>query len=171
MQLCIGNQVALSPVVRGYARFVVVSTPCEMFTVGIRFVLATKGAERVIGRLESNRQKFYKHHVKGALCQSVLTGCPCREATDCPMIHVTNEGWAHRRLWKKPKKVKKNRRHKEPKVRLTENTVEWRRFPGVFVQHKNPEKQRRLQKLELEVASQSDCDTDDASVVSGELLL
>jgi hypothetical protein len=96
--------VKLTDVQRSYIRYVVVSSPHnrdEQYTIGIRYVCESKGAQQLVRMLEGNVAAEYKKGASSRLCASVPQGQFCPLGTNCPDIHVTPEGWLNKRPWTK----------------------------------------------------------------------
>eukprot|EP01012_Entosiphon_sulcatum_P040091 TRINITY_DN53730_c0_g1_i1.p1 TRINITY_DN53730_c0_g1~~TRINITY_DN53730_c0_g1_i1.p1 ORF type:complete len:181 (+),score=13.74 TRINITY_DN53730_c0_g1_i1:16-558(+) len=159
---------------RGYMRFVVVSNleDGQNYTVGVAHVLDTKGGRRYTRALIQNIFTKRKIHVQGEICPcSVSNDSPCPFGTECPRIHVTQEGWQARRPWIRtpsahsPEQTmivhahdrasgdQSNCKHAQANTEDSDSEVIfWQRFPAVYVRHRNPEKQRRLQTNEAKLS-------------------
>eukprot|EP00667_Euglena_gracilis_P002579 EG_transcript_2583 len=84
---------------RQYIRYVVV-TDCDTgikYTVGIKHVLNTVGSNQLVQLLEKNIGSEYKKGSSKRVCKSVVNGVFCPQGSECPFIHVTQEGWEARR--------------------------------------------------------------------------
>eukprot|EP00667_Euglena_gracilis_P010133 EG_transcript_10306 len=69
-----------------------------VYSIGIRFVLPTAGAQHLLDRLRAQRYREHKRPVVGTLCPSLATGAPCPEGVACAKIHAEPEGYQLRRL-------------------------------------------------------------------------
>eukprot|EP01012_Entosiphon_sulcatum_P008939 TRINITY_DN14923_c0_g1_i2.p1 TRINITY_DN14923_c0_g1~~TRINITY_DN14923_c0_g1_i2.p1 ORF type:complete len:313 (-),score=44.00 TRINITY_DN14923_c0_g1_i2:776-1714(-) len=135
-------KVPLPPTLRGYAKFVVLVEPSSApgqpyydeddgyetteglevqrkHSVGVRHLLDTSGARKLLRELTNNFFRRHRRHVTAPLCPhfhrarlcsatvagarqeaDCAAGCPAGK--ECPMIHVTRAGWAERREWFSP---------------------------------------------------------------------
>lgn len=92
------DRTVLTPHQRQYIRYVVVTDDSgNDYTVGIKHVLHTAGSHKLLQLLEKNIGSEYKKRVSQRVCRSVIQGTPCTLKQDCPLIHVTHEGWHERR--------------------------------------------------------------------------
>eukprot|EP00668_Euglena_longa_P003306 GGOE01003869.1.p1 GENE.GGOE01003869.1~~GGOE01003869.1.p1 ORF type:complete len:314 (-),score=-9.65 GGOE01003869.1:909-1850(-) len=96
------SQVVLLPhELRGYARYIVVLDPQDAnpYSIGIRHVLPSSGAKRILQSLIDNVKRSHKKPVQAWLCRSIMQGTCCPYGNACHDIHVTPEGFQTRRPW------------------------------------------------------------------------
>eukprot|EP00667_Euglena_gracilis_P017614 EG_transcript_18596 len=93
--------VPLPKCLRGIVKFIVAICPLDeqTFSFGIRYVMPTAGAARLVDVLCRQRYRQYKKSVCGVLCRSVVTAMPCPRQAACPYLHITAAGYADRRPW------------------------------------------------------------------------
>lgn len=90
---------------KGYVTFVVLRDPKDrsLHSYGVRFLLDTEGAQQMLASLVRNRRRTHRRHVQSWLCGFAEEGTPCPLEETCPNIHISPEGLAQRREWKKKK--------------------------------------------------------------------
>eukprot|EP01012_Entosiphon_sulcatum_P008940 TRINITY_DN14923_c0_g1_i3.p1 TRINITY_DN14923_c0_g1~~TRINITY_DN14923_c0_g1_i3.p1 ORF type:complete len:277 (-),score=30.90 TRINITY_DN14923_c0_g1_i3:859-1689(-) len=211
-------KVPLPPTLRGYAKFVVLVEPSSApgqpyydeddgyetteglevqrkHSVGVRHLLDTSGARKLLRELTNNFFRRHRRHVTAPLCPhfhrarlcsatvagarqeaDCAAGCPAGK--ECPMIHVSKEGWAERREWHSSSARGAERTEKTPSPEAegvsaatdrgdgrpfgdaekgaAHCATEWHRFPGVFVRHQDEAKMRCLLHREARPAG-SEC--------------
>jgi hypothetical protein len=93
--------VVLSSVLKDWLKYVVVYSHQDQvaYSIGIKHVLNTRGAEELFRRLSKQQFRKHKKPLHGFLCQSVSSGTICPFGRNCRDIHVTPEGFRERRLW------------------------------------------------------------------------
>eukprot|EP00667_Euglena_gracilis_P026969 EG_transcript_32940 len=102
-------QLELTPIVlprnlRGHVKYVagLDEETGLTYSIGIRFVLPTAGAQHLLDRLRVQRYREYKKPVVGTLCPSMAHGTTCPEGVACVKIHALPEGYQSRRLRDRP---------------------------------------------------------------------
>lgn len=81
------------------------------YSIGIRYVLQTTGAEQLLSQLQTwaRHQKGLNNTIRfaggtpppsGVLCTSWTTGGLCVRASQCAFVHAMVDGYRTRRLWK-----------------------------------------------------------------------
>eukprot|EP00992_Anisonema_acinus_P012384 TRINITY_DN8087_c0_g1_i1.p1 TRINITY_DN8087_c0_g1~~TRINITY_DN8087_c0_g1_i1.p1 ORF type:complete len:246 (+),score=25.91 TRINITY_DN8087_c0_g1_i1:94-831(+) len=88
---------------QGDVRYLVVRHPedFEAYSIGVKYICQTEGADDLIKSLLKNVTRKHKKHVNSWLCAACVTGTTCALAERCPNIHVTAEGYRSRRLWRR----------------------------------------------------------------------
>eukprot|EP01012_Entosiphon_sulcatum_P009912 TRINITY_DN15700_c0_g1_i1.p1 TRINITY_DN15700_c0_g1~~TRINITY_DN15700_c0_g1_i1.p1 ORF type:complete len:178 (-),score=23.03 TRINITY_DN15700_c0_g1_i1:73-606(-) len=86
---------------RGYMRYALVTNPVDglSYSVGVAYLLDSRGGRKYARQLTSNVFTRTKRRVQGRLCESVPLGISCALGCACDSLHVTEQGWAARRLW------------------------------------------------------------------------
>lgn len=102
--------IKLPRALRGYVRYVVVLHPvdCKPYSIGVKYVCNTEGAQGLLAYLMRNVNRKHKKHVHSWLCQSAVDGSHCELGEQCPNIHVTPQGYESRRCWLRPLKGARN---------------------------------------------------------------
>eukprot|EP00667_Euglena_gracilis_P028980 EG_transcript_37680 len=100
------DPIKLPKQLRGYVRYIVVLNPedGQPYSVGVKYVCNTEGAQALLTYLTRNVNRKHKKHVHSWLCQSVVDGSHCELGDDCPNIHVTPQGYNGKRKWLRPLK-------------------------------------------------------------------
>jgi len=95
------SRVPLPTNLQGYVRYVVVLDPQDSkpYSIGIKYVCRSKGADEVLARLSENVNRRHKKRVHAWLCKSCSTASICPAEWACADIHVTPVGFANRRPW------------------------------------------------------------------------
>eukprot|EP00667_Euglena_gracilis_P028950 EG_transcript_37618 len=101
---------ALVPVIplprklKGYVKYIVAVDPHDRqaYSVGIKHVLPTSGAHKVLAQLQSQRYRHYRKCVTSVFCPFSPSPQLCPHGTDCDGIHITAEGYLTRRPWQRP---------------------------------------------------------------------
>jgi hypothetical protein len=95
------SRVPLPTHLQGYVRYVVVLDPQDKkpYSIGIKYVCRSKGADEVLARLSENVNRRHKKRVHAWLCKCCPTSTICQLEWACPDIHVTSIGYSFRRPW------------------------------------------------------------------------
>ena len=98
------SRVPLPTHLHGYVRYVVVLDPQDKkpYSIGIKYVCRSKGADEVLARLSENVNRRHKKRVQAWLCKCCATSTICQLEWACPDIHVTPIGYSFRRPWTQP---------------------------------------------------------------------
>eukprot|EP00668_Euglena_longa_P003512 GGOE01004107.1.p1 GENE.GGOE01004107.1~~GGOE01004107.1.p1 ORF type:complete len:517 (-),score=54.49 GGOE01004107.1:885-2408(-) len=95
------SRVPLPNNLQGYVRYVVVLDPQDSkpYSIGIKYVCRSKGADEVLTRLSENVNRRHKKRVHAWLCKCCPSSSICPAEWNCPDIHVTPVGYSNRRPW------------------------------------------------------------------------
>ena len=75
------------------------SQDSKPYSIGIKYVCRSKGAEEVLARLSENVNRRHKKRVHAWLCSCCSHSAVCPAEWSCPDIHVTPAGYSNRRPW------------------------------------------------------------------------
>eukprot|EP00667_Euglena_gracilis_P031442 EG_transcript_45563 len=88
----------------------------QLYSVGIRYVLPTLGAQRSLTLIQRQRYRPYKKSINGTFCPTMGRDPSCQLGINCNYIHITAEGFTTRRIW--------HRHTNNPKPSDAEDTAE-----------------------------------------------